>query len=148
MGVTKYIFALWAGILIYTSLAVTFGAKGLSAQRQLEREQARQETNLVSLIRLNHELENTMNSLLYDSDTLTVLAREQGYASGSERFVRIVGLGAIQRARTYPGNVVAIARPQYTPEETIRTISVIIAIAIFVCMAIFDVLRFLKYKNS
>ena len=148
MGVAKYIFALWAGVLIYTSLSITFGSNGLSAQRQLEREQARQEANLVSLTRLNHELENTVNALLYDTETLIVLAREQGYAASSERFVRIVGLGAVQRTRTYPGNVVVIARPQYTSEQTIRLTALFTALAIFACMAIFDILRFLKYKSG
>ena len=148
MNMAKYISVLWAGVFIYTSLTVSFGAIGLSAQRQLEREHARQEANLANLIRLNHELENTMNSLLYDKDTLAILARDLGYASSSERFVRIVGLGTTQRARTYPGSIVAVARPQYTSERFIRNTALFAGFAVFIGLAIFDILKFSKEKSG
>jgi len=93
MRAVKYLFALWTGILIYALFSVLFGAGGLSAYRQLQAELVRQEANIESLIMINSELENTVNSLLYDRDTLAVFAREQGYASRQERFIRIVGLG-------------------------------------------------------
>jgi cell division protein FtsB len=143
---TKYLFALWAGVLIYVTLSSTFGSKGVFAQHQLVREQERQEANIARLAEINRELENTMNSLLYDRDTLTVYAREQGYASSSERFIRVVGLGATPRIRTYPGNVVVLALPQYTPDQIIRIIALCTGIAILVCMVIFDILRFLKER--
>ena len=144
MSAAKYLFALWAGILIYATLSVFFGAKGLSAYRQLEREQGRQEVNISNLILINNELDNTMNSLLYDKDALAVYAREQGYASQSERFIRIVGLGTAKGVRADPGNVVVIAQPQYTPEQIIRITALCIGIAILICLAIFDVLKFVK----
>ena len=142
----KYLFALWVGVLVYASLAMVFGTKGLSAHGQLLREQRRQEVNITNLMLLNRDLENTMNSLLYDEDTLAVYARKQGYGSGTERFIRIVGLGTTQRTRTYPGSVVAIAAPQYTPEHTIRIIALGIGITILICMAIFDLLRFIRER--
>jgi len=148
MNAAKYLCALWTGILIYATLSVFFGSKGLSAQLQLEREKERQETNIIRLIEINRELENSMNSLLYDTDTLAVYAREQGFAAGSERFVRIVGLGTGQRVRTYPGSIVAVAQPQFTSDQTIRLISLGTAIAILVCLAIFDILRFLKDRQN
>jgi len=148
MNAAKYLCALWGGILIYATLSVFFGTKGLSAQLQLEREQERQRENITRLVEINRELENTMNSLLYDRDTLTVYAREQGFASSSERFIRIVGLGATQRIRTYPGNIVAVAPPQYTSDQTIRIIALVAGIAIFICLAIFDILRFLKDRQN
>ena len=146
MSAAKYLFALWAGFLIYASLSIFFGVKGLSAYRQLEREQGRQEANISGLLLINNELENTMNSLLYDKDTLAVYAREQGYASPSERFARIVGLGTIQRVRSDPGNVVVIAQPQYTPDQIIRITALCTGIAILICLAIFDILKFMKYR--
>ena len=140
----KYLFALWAGILIYTSLTVLFGAKGISAHRQLEIEQRKQEANIESLMIINQELENAMNSLLYDKDTLAVYARELGYASLPERFVRVVGLALNQKNRTYAGDIVVTMPPQYTPDQTIRIIAIGAVIAIIICMAIPDFLRFLK----
>jgi hypothetical protein len=85
-----------------------------------------------------------MNSLLYDKDTLAVYAREQGYASSKERFIRIVGLGVNQKNKTYPGRVVAAAEPQYAPEKTIMMIAFCSGASIFLCMAVFDILKLFR----
>ena len=146
MGALKYLFALWAGVLIYASLSIFFGAKGVSAYRQLEREQRKQEANIETLMQINQELEDSMVSLRYDQDTLAVFAREQGYASGSERFIRIVGLGLNQRIMTFTGDLVVAADPLYTPDRSIRIVALAAGITIFVCMAIFDILKFARER--
>ena len=144
MKAAKYLFSIWAGVLIYASLFVLFGPKGFSAQRQLEREQKKQEANIESLKLINRELEDTMNSLLYDKDTLAVYAREQGYASGQEKFIRIVGLGVNQKNTASTGRVISAAEPQYTPEKTIMIIAFCVGASIFICMAVFDLLKLFK----
>ena len=148
MIAAKYLFALWAGVLIYTTLSVLFGSTGISAQHQLEKEQGKLEENIASIRLINRELENTMNSLLYDKDTLAVYARNQGYASGSERFIRIVGLGATHRVSTFPGSPLAVVQPQYTPDRIIKIIAIGTGLAFLVCMAIFDILRILKNRQN
>ena len=142
----KYLFALWAGVLIYALLAFSFGSRGVSAYRQLQNEQARQEANIENLRLINRELENTMNSLLHDEDTLTVFARELGYATGQERFIRIVGLGGYQQTRTTAGEVVFAALPQHIPNVTLRIIAFFMGMTILVCMAIFDFMKILRER--
>ena len=144
MKAVKYLFALWAGISIYALLSITFGPKGLSAYHQLQNEQKAQEANIENLIQINRELENTVNSLLHDTDTLAVLAREQGYASPQERFIRIVGLVGYQRTRTFVGDLVVAAEPQYISDRTSTIISFCIGFAIFICMAVFDFMKILR----
>ena len=146
MKAVKYLFALWAGILIYALLAVLFGARGFSAYRQLQGEQKRQESNIDDLKLISRELENSVNSLLYDKDTLAVFAREQGYASRQERFIRIVGLGGTQKTRTFAGEVIIAAEPQYIPDRTLRIIAFCTVISIFVCMVVFDFMKFLRER--
>ena len=141
MNVLKYLFALWAGVLVYTSLCIIFGATGISAYGQLNQELNKQEENINSLKIVNQELEDTMNSLLYDEDTLTVLARGQGYASQFERFIRIVGLGVNQNVRTFAGEPLFAVEPQYIPDKIFRIIALCIAGTIFICMAFFDIMR-------
>ena len=145
MKVLKYLFALWAGVLVYASLAAAFGAKGFSAYNQLENELIKQEANIENLKLINLELEDTVNTLLYDKETLTVFAREQGYATRQERFIRIVGLGFNQKTSVYAGEVVYAAEPQYTSERTIRIISFFAGITILICMAAFDLMKYLRY---
>ena len=144
MKVVKYLFALWAAILIYTVLAFSFGARGISAYRQLQAEQARQEANIESLQMISRELENTMNSLLHDRDTLAVFARELGYATGQERFIRIVGLGGYQQTRTSAGEVLFAAVPQHIPNLALRIIAFFAGITILACMAAFDFMKILR----
>jgi cell division protein FtsB len=144
MNEAKYLLAFWAGVFIYASLAIIYGPKGFYAHRQLEKEQKKQEANIDNLKMINNELENTINSLLYDEDTLAVYAREQGYASPEERFIRIVGLDLNQKNRSYVGGVVVAAEPQYTPDRTLRIIALSAGITIFICMAISDFLKNLK----
>jgi len=146
MKAVKYIFALWAGVLVYASLSVIFGAMGVSAYSQLEKEQKKQETNITDLKLINRELENSMNSLLYDRDTLAIIAREQGYATRQERFIRIVGLRENQRIRNSAGEIVSAVAPQYIPNRTLRIIASCTGLAIFICMAAFDAMRFLRER--
>ena len=144
MKSVKYLFALWAGVLLYVLLSLIFGARGFSAYHQLQNEQIRQEANIEELIFISRGLEDTMNSLLYDRDTLTILAREQGYASRQERFIRIVGLGGYQKTRTTAGEVLVAADPQFISEQTLKIIAFCLTISIFICMAVFDFMKILR----
>jgi len=146
MRVVKYLFAVWTGVLIYTSISLLFGAMGFSAYRQLQIEEAKQEANIKALQQINMELEATMNSLLFDQDTITIFAREQGYVARGERFIRIAGLGFNQRVRTSPGEFVPAAPPQYFPNQTIRLIALGITFAMIVSMAVFDVLKYYRER--
>ena len=146
MNAVKYLFAIWAGVLIYALLALSFGARGISAYRQLQVEQARQEANIESLMLVNRELENTMHSLLHDEDTLAVFARELGYATAQERFIRIVGLGGYQQTRTSAGELVFAAAPSYIPSLILRIIAFFMGITMLVCMAFFDFMRVLRER--
>ena len=141
MNVLKYLFALWVGVLVYASLCIFFGATGVSAYRQLSQELNKQQENIENLKIINQGLEDTLNSLLYDKDTMTVLAREQGYASQSERFIRIVGLGVTQKIKTSTGEPVFAAEPQYIPDKTFRIIAFCICGTILLCMAFFDIMK-------
>ena len=144
MRLAKYLLAPWAGVFIYTLLSVFFGPTGFSAYYQLERELQRQEANVESLRQINRELEENMSSLLYDRDTLSIFARELGYASQQERFVRIVGLGVNQKNLTSYGEFVIAAEPYHISNKTIRIIAVLTGISVIFCLITFDVLKRLK----
>ena len=127
-------------------LSLILGPRGISAYNQLQIEQSKQLNNIENLKLINRELENTRNSLLYDKDTLAVFAREQGYASRQERFIRIVGLGGNQKVKTPIGEVVVAAEPQYIADQTLRIIAFCTGITIFICIIFFDFLRRLRER--
>ena len=140
MKAVKYLFALWAGLLVYVVLAVFFGPGGIFAHRQLEAEKHRLELNVDYLIRINRNLENTVHSL-YDRNALSLYSREQGYALPHERFIRIVGLGYNNRVDITTGDVLHAAEPQYTDGEILRIIAFCTGITIMLCMFLFDFLK-------
>ena len=144
MKVVKYLFAVWAGILIYALLFILFGSTGISAYRQLLGEERKQQANIRELYKINNELENTMNSLLYDVDTLTIFAREQGYAAPGENFIRIVGLGGKRNTFLSSGEVLTIMDPQFITDKTLRIIAFCTTISILICMAAFDFMKSLR----
>lgn len=146
MKAVKYLFALWVGTLVYVSFSFFFGATGISAYRQLGQEQDKLEANLESLKRINRELDDTMNALRYDRDTLSVYAREQGYASPGERFIRIVGLGTNQKIKTSSGEALFAMPPQYTQSRTLSIIAFCAGLSVIICMAFFDILKFLRER--
>jgi len=144
MSIVKYLFALWAAVLIYSVLTLSFGARGEGAYRQLEAEKARQEANIESLMLINRELVNTKNTLEYDRDTLAVFARDQGYAAAGGRFIRIVGLDGYQKVQTSPGQALVTTVPIHIPNRVLLIITFFIGITIALCMGIFDVMRYLR----
>lgn len=146
MTAVKYLFAFWVGILVYALISILLGINGVSAYAQLQTELDKQEANIQNLKLINRELEDTMNSLLYDKETMAVLAREKGYASRQERFIRIVGLRDNQKTRISAGEVVAAVEPQYAPDRTVRTIAVCTGISIIICMAFFDLMKNLRER--
>jgi cell division protein FtsB len=146
MKAAKYLFALWAGILIYAFLSVSFGPQGFSAYFQLEKERNKQEANIEDLKQINYKLDDIVNSLLYDEDTLAMYAREQGYASKHEKLIRIVGLGVSQKNNNQTGSVIVTAEPQFLPDKTLRVIALYASITVLFCMLMFDILRLLRER--
>jgi len=146
MRSVKYLFAVWVGVLIYVLLTVFLGAKGVYAQNQLEKEYEKQEENIATLELINRRLKDFVNSLMSDEDTLLVYAREQGYASPQERFVRIVGLGINQKNITNPGTVLAAAEPQYIQNWVFLVIALCAGLAMLIPFAIFDLLKYLRER--
>jgi cell division protein FtsB len=140
MRILKYCVALWVLTAVYVTLSLFAGEKGISAYNNLQEELARQETNLKDLKRINMELENTKNALLYDSDTLRVYARDLGFGEEDEKFVRIVDLGQNRKAPLFPGEVTIAEEQHSMNNKTICLISIFAALAFFIAFLVQDLL--------
>jgi hypothetical protein len=122
-------------------LSLVSGAVGASAYEQLARERDKQMKNLDVLRQINRELEGDTEALLYDSDTIAAYARELGYGTVKERFVRIVGLSGAQKQHRDPGQIVSALRPEFMPEADIRFISLAIGMGVFGCILVVELMR-------
>jgi cell division protein FtsB len=144
----KYLVALWIAVLIYGFCSFFNGAAGLAAYRHLENERAKQQKNMEVLDLINKELESAKDALLYDQDTLTSYAKDLGYGERNERFIRIVGLGNLKKQRVNPGQTVIPVQPEFIADKTLKIISLCAGLTVFICMALFDFLRFFQEKND
>jgi cell division protein FtsB len=140
MSLLKYLIPLWIATAVYSLLSVFSGTMGISAYDQLITERDREAANLETLRHINRKLEGTLDALLYDSDTLAVYARELGYGSKDERFVRIVGLG-IPAPRIVPGHTLSAVKPPAVSNRTIRIISLASGFILLLCMILYDCFR-------
>jgi cell division protein FtsB len=140
MRAWKYIFGLWTAVAVYGVTSVLYGASGLFVYRELLAERDRQRGNMEKLGLINESLENTKNSLLYDRDTITVYARDLGYGQNGEQYVRIVGLGDINKVRTHAGDVIRARRPEYIPDRLLKIAALCCGIAVSVILLLFDLL--------
>jgi cell division protein FtsB len=125
MRLLKPLFPLWVAISVYSFLSFFHGATGFSAYDGLSAERDKQLANLEALKKTHADLEGNQDALLYDADTIAVHARELGYGTANERFVRIVGLSNTMRRQYQAGDVVGVQTPPSMDEKTIRMISLV-----------------------
>jgi cell division protein FtsB len=140
MRAVKYLLALWVSVAVYDGMSVLAGAQGISAYDELLEEREKQETNLENLRRINAELENRRNALLYDHDTIHVYARDLGFGEEGEKFVRIVGLGQAGKTPPHPGDVLFAGKSRSMDNKTIRLISLFAALAVLIAFLVQDAL--------
>ena len=141
MRVIKYLLALWVSVALYAGMSISAGAHGIFAYNELLEEQKKQEANMEKLRRINTELENKKNAMLYDHDTISVYARNLGFGAKNEKFVRVVGLGQARKALLLPGEIVSAETPRSIDNKTIRFISIFAALAVFIALLIQDALE-------
>jgi hypothetical protein len=122
-------------------LSLVSGAVGVSAYEQLLLERDKQMKNLDVLRQINRGLEGDTEALLYDSDTIAAYARELGYGTAKERFVRIVGLSGARQQHRDPGQILISATPEFMAEGDIRFISLAIGMGVFGCILVVELMQ-------
>jgi cell division protein FtsB len=148
MRALKYSISLWTAAVVYALFSLFSGTMGFSAYKQLSLERDKQQANMEALRRINKELEGTMDALRYDSDTIAVYARELGYGSEEEHFIRIVGLPGAKKQRVMAGQIILSRVPEALPDKVIRIISIAAGLAVFICLGISDFLKFRRSPNG
>lgn len=141
MKAVKYLIPLWVGVAVYTVFALLKGPVGASAYTQLKKEHAKLQVNLEGLKLINKELEHTKDALMYDEDTIAVYARDLGYRSERERFVRIVGFEGTKKQRIEPGQIAVATEPTSISDNAIKICAFCIAAGTFFCILIPAILQ-------
>jgi cell division protein FtsB len=141
MRILKYLIGIWTAIAVYTLFSFFNGPSGLSAYNQLLFEREQQWANIKELGIINEELEKAKNNLLYDQDTLLVHARQMGYGTEDERFIRIVGLGKIKTTPAMTGNLYMVKDPDFLSDKTIKIVASIAGFMIFAFLFMLEIIE-------
>jgi len=138
MSYLKFLTALWTAIVCYSLSSFVLGSTGVLAMERLRAERERLSTNMKELERINVALGGELDALRYDPDTLSVYARELGYGQADERFVRIVGLPVSGKQRVSAGNLIVPSLPPAIPTGTLRIVSILVGLAVFISLGFSD----------
>lgn len=98
--------SLWVAVAVYSTFSYLYGPTGLASMKRLELQKARLEKNVEELEQIRQNLTYSVNSLLYDRETLEVLARDLGYGKPGEYFIRISGADSVFKNRVVVGGLV------------------------------------------
>ncbi|MCL1815494.1 MAG: septum formation initiator family protein [Treponema sp.] len=126
----KYLLIPWLILAVHTILSVYNGTSGVVPYRELMNERQRILENLEKLQNINRELEGTMDALLYDPEAIRIRARELGYGTSGERFIRIVGLSGGRPAELRPGTIRTAIQPLLSG-KSYRVISLCVGLLFF-----------------
>jgi cell division protein FtsB len=148
MRTLKYVMPLWMGIVIYSVSAMTLGKTGLRSYDDLSRERDKQRLNLEKLSGIRENLLGVRDALKYDGDTIAVYARDLGFGSEDERFIRIVGLDSVHSPQIHEGEMVQVETGDFTDDKTLRVIALCAAGALFLFLLFTDLLKALFGKNN
>jgi cell division protein FtsB len=141
MRFLKYLLSIWIAFASYTISAFFWGPTGIYACDQLVAERNKQRANIEALQSINQELEGTLNSLKYDSDTIRIYARELGYGQRDEAFVRIVGLGGAKKQRATAGQIVIPRTPGYIPDRILWFVAFCAGIGALMLLSVSEFMR-------
>ncbi len=123
MSVFKFFTAAWVSIFVYSLLSAFLGTSSFSSYEMIFAERERLIKNMEDLKAINQELEGSFAALQYDSDTIAVYARDLGYGTPNERFIRITGFPAAVKKRVTAGQQILPNDPQSVPNKTIHIIA-------------------------
>jgi len=140
MRFVQYLLVPWTAVVVYTFFSFFLGQNGLYARKHLEAERQRLIENQKILEQTRQDFEKTKENLMYDGDMISVYARQLGYGTEDEQFIRIKGLSIAINPPLPAGQVLYAASPEFVSDTVIKAISACFALAVLVFFLIKDTL--------
>jgi len=140
MRLIQYMLVPWTIVVVYTFFSFFLGQNGLYARKHLEAEQIKLLENQKNLENIQNEFLKTKNTLINDRDTLSVYARQLGYGTEDEQFIRIKGLSIAVNTNMSAGQVLYATTPEFISDATIKIISAFFGLAVLVFFLVRDIL--------
>ena len=133
-----YMLVPWTTVVVYTFFSFFLGQNGLYARKHLEAERLRLLENQKTLEYTQKDFLKIKENLLNDHDTLSVYARQLGYGTEDEQFVRIKGLSVAVNTNMPTGQVFYATGPEFVSDTVIKIISLCFGLTVLVFFLIKD----------
>jgi len=132
MRFVQFMLVPWTAVVVYTFFSFFLGQNGLYARKHLEAEQQRLMENQKALEQTRQDFLKTKENLISDRDMLSVYARQLGYGTENEQFIRIKGLSVAINPPMPAGQAQYALSPEFVSDTVIKVISVCFALAVLV----------------
>ena len=132
MRFVQYMLVPWTAVVVYTFFSFFLGQNGLYARKHLEAERQRLVENQKTLEQTQQDFLKTKENLMYDGDMLSVYARQLGYGTEDEQFIRIKGLSVAINPPMPVGQSLYAVSPEFVSDTVIKVISMCFALAVLV----------------
>jgi len=140
MRFVQFMLVPWTAVVVYTFFSFFLGQNGLYARKHLEAERQRLIENQKALEQTRQDFVKTKENLMNDGDMLSVYARQLGYGTEDEQFIRIKGLSVAINPPMPAGQVLYAVSPEYVSDTVIKVISACFALAVLVFFLIKETL--------
>lgn len=127
----QLIFSVFLGTLLYSILSFYVGPRGVWPMSQLIEQKRRISINLDSLYEINQEMNDHLQNLSSDPDTISVYAHELGYISEGEQLIKLAGFSGGINRNLFAGSVVVSDEPKYLPEWLCKLLGIMVGIIFF-----------------
>jgi len=130
----------WTAVVVYTFFSFFLGQNGLYARKHLEAERQRLMENQKALEQTRQDFLKTKENLISDRDMMAVYARQLGYGTENEQFIRIKGLSVAINPPMPAGQVQYAVKADFVSDTMIKVISICFALAVLVFFLIKETL--------
>jgi cell division protein FtsB len=130
----------WTAVLVYAFFSFVLGQDGLYARKHLEAEHLRLVENQKTLEQTKSDFLKIKDNLTSDRDTLSVYARQLGYGTEDEKFIRIKGLSVAVNTNMPAGRVLYAAGADFIADSVIKMIAAFFALTILVFFLVKDLI--------
>jgi cell division protein FtsB len=130
MRFVQYLLVPWTAVVVYTLFSFFLGQNGLYARKHLDAERQKLTENQKALEQTQQDFLKIRENLVSDSDMLSVYARQLGYGTEDEQFIRIKGLSVAINPPMPAGQVLYAVNAEFISDTVIKIISICFALAV------------------
>ncbi len=129
----RIVLPIFITVFVYAALSGFFGPKGLYSKKFMETQRDALIAKVNSLNLTGNDLDNHIEDLRNDPDTIAIYAHELGYIYENEGIIKLAGFNSELSKMLNPGAPLKISQPHFISDYICKTISFSFGIIVIIC---------------